>query len=105
MGDNTTGKPYYGYMPMMALLGGVALIGTFINIWLYCDDIKNRGGVLNKVHGAESVTEIIKNMGDSDQPKAPEYVELGIPTTIDHSYDPSDPVESPHSGAQLTPRN
>jgi len=49
---------------MMLLLAGTSLIGTFINIWLYIDDKKNRGGVLDRVQGNESVTGVIKAMDD-----------------------------------------
>ena len=31
----------------------LSIIGFFINIWLYIDDIKNRGGVLDKVDTGE----------------------------------------------------
>jgi len=49
---------------MMLLLAGTSLLGTIINIWLYIDDKKNRGGVLDMVHGKESVTGVIKGMDD-----------------------------------------
>lgn len=76
--DNPYGTPgnypNYGYVDMMLLLAGTSLFGTGINIWLYCDDIKNRGGVLNKVHGDESVSGVIKAMdphGDGNTDVAP----------------------------------
>lgn len=43
--DNYPGN----YSPVMCLLGGFALCGTVCNLVLYFDDIKNRGGVLDKV--------------------------------------------------------
>jgi MFS family permease len=45
--DNTT-----GYTVTMLVLAGFAAIGFFFNIFLYLDDIKNRGGILDKVNNA-----------------------------------------------------
>ena len=75
----------------MALLASLAMCGTALNIWLYCDDIRNRGGQLDKVHGPESVTEIIKT-ADTMKPKGEDYVEVE-----GEEYDGSEPVESPYA--------
>ena len=32
------------------MLVGLALLGFLSNVWLYVDDVRNRGGVLNLVH-------------------------------------------------------
>lgn len=45
---NETHK-YYGYINEMILLTAFAFIGFMFNIWLYVDDLKNRGGQLDKV--------------------------------------------------------
>jgi MFS family permease len=37
------------FAPVYIFLGTLATIGCFFNIWLYTDDIKNRGSVLNNV--------------------------------------------------------
>ena len=40
------------------MLVGLALLGFLSNVWLYVDDVRNRGGVLNLVHrgnGGEAV--------------------------------------------------
>ena len=37
----------------MVYFCALAIIGFLINIWLYIDDIKNRGGVLDKVDSGE----------------------------------------------------
>lgn len=63
-GDPPKDKPYYGYVDVMILLAGTSMLGTALNVWLYIDDKKNRGGVLDRIHGKESVTAIIKNMDD-----------------------------------------
>jgi len=43
------GKTPGKYVNTYCFLGSLAFIGMFLNIWLYFDDIKNRGGVLHKV--------------------------------------------------------
>ena len=76
-------------------------MGTLINIWLFIDDKKNRGGILNRVHGKESVTGVIKNMDELDLDAidgAPKTIEA-TQNTNEGEVDPSDPVEAPHSGA------
>ena len=35
----------------------LAIIGFFVNAWLYIDDIKNRGGVLDKVDKGDNEDE------------------------------------------------
>jgi MFS family permease len=52
--DNTT-----GYTVTMLVLAGFAAIGFFCNIILYLDDINNRGGVLDKVDKATSLSNLI----------------------------------------------
>jgi len=37
------------YFSAMLTLAGFAMIGLIFNIWLYVDDIKNRGGVLDEI--------------------------------------------------------
>lgn len=37
------------YVNTFCFLGSLSLIGMLLNIWLYVDDIKNRGSVLNNV--------------------------------------------------------
>ena len=46
---------YFWYMIYFCVL---CVIGFFVNVWLYIDDIKNRGGVLDKV-----------DTGEEEQPK------------------------------------
>jgi len=55
-GNPPEGKPYYGYVNVMILLACTSMVGTILNVWLYIDDKKNRGGVLDRIHGKESVT-------------------------------------------------
>ena len=33
----------------------LAIVGIFLNVWLYMDDLKNRGGVLDKVDEGENL--------------------------------------------------
>lgn len=40
------------FVNTFVFLGSLSLIGMILNIWLYYDDIKNRGGVLNNVPAA-----------------------------------------------------
>lgn len=40
------------FVNTFVFLGALSLIGMILNIWLYYDDIKNRGGVLNNVPAA-----------------------------------------------------
>ena len=44
-----------GYFWSMMALAGFAAIGFLINLWLYTDDIKNRGSVLNNVEKEDSL--------------------------------------------------
>ncbi len=37
------------FAPVYIFLGSLATIGAVFNVWLYTDDIKNRGSVLNNV--------------------------------------------------------
>jgi hypothetical protein len=92
------GKPYFGYVEEMVLLASTSFAGTLINIWLYIDDKKNRGGILNRVHGKESVTGVIKAMDEFNVDGVPSTVDAPG-STKDGEYDPSDPVEAPHAGA------
>ena len=38
-----------GYFWLMIYFSGVSCIGVVINVWLYYDDLANRGGILDKV--------------------------------------------------------
>lgn len=51
------------YVTTYLFLGALSVIGIFVNIWLYVDDIKNRNGILHKV--PVEVTEMMTS------PKAP----------------------------------
>lgn len=55
----------------MCLLGGFALCGLGCNLVLYFDDIKNRGGILDKVPGA---TETIAALMATPQIPKKEFV-------------------------------
>jgi len=46
--------PYYGYVNEQILLGSIAFFGFMVNVGLYFDDIKNRGGLLDKVSVKEA---------------------------------------------------
>jgi len=65
--DNHPGN----YTPVMCLLGGFALCGLGCNLVLYFDDIKNRGGILDKVPGA---TETIAALMATPQIPKKEFV-------------------------------
>ena len=43
-----------GYFWLMIYFCALSLIGLCINIWLYVDDIKYRGGILDKVDNGNS---------------------------------------------------
>ena len=47
------------YVTTMVFLGFLSLIGMLLNIWLYYDDIHNRGGILNNV--PSTVTEMMQS--------------------------------------------
>jgi hypothetical protein len=36
-------------------------VGTFLNIWLYFEDIKNNGGMLNKVHKGDAIADLMQS--------------------------------------------
>ena len=50
----------------MMTLAAFASIGFFVNLWLYIDDIKNRGSVLNEV---KKKGDDMTNMMTSPPPK------------------------------------
>lgn len=50
---NTTKQQ--GYFWLMMYFSMLAIVGIFLNVWLYMDDIKNRGGVLDKVDEGENL--------------------------------------------------
>lgn len=48
-----------GFVPDMLMLAAFALCGFLLNIWLYFDDIRNRGSVLNNVDKGETLEELM----------------------------------------------
>ena len=50
---NTTKQQ--GYFWLMMYFSMLAIVGIILNVWLYMDDIKNRGGVLDKVDEGENL--------------------------------------------------
>ena len=37
------------------------MVGLVLNIWLYLEDIRNNGGILNKVHKGDGIEEMMKS--------------------------------------------
>jgi hypothetical protein len=64
------------YFTTMMTLAGFAFIGLGVNIWLYLDDINNRGGVLNEIKKKkeQSLTALMTS---------PAPTRHGYPTDID----------------------
>lgn len=52
---------YFWYLVYFCIL---SIIGFFINIWLYIDDIRNRGGILDKVDTGDKEEEEVPKVGD-----------------------------------------
>lgn len=48
-----------GYFWYFVYFDGLAVIGIVLNLWLYFDDIKNRGSILDKVDEGETLTELM----------------------------------------------
>ena len=48
-----------GYFWYLVYFEVLAVIGICLNLWLYFDDLKNRGGILNKVDKGEALTELM----------------------------------------------
>ena len=48
-----------GYFWYFAYFEVLAVIGILLNLLLYFDDLKNRGGILNKVDKGEQLTELM----------------------------------------------
>lgn len=42
-----------GYFALMMYFSGLACVGIVFNVWLYIDDLRNRGGILDKVDNGE----------------------------------------------------
>lgn len=62
-----------GFVPDMLMLAAFAACGFVLNIWLYFDDIRYRGSVLNNVDKGEQLAELMtsppaerKTAGDND---------------------------------------
>lgn len=39
----------------------ICLVGIVLNTWLYFEDIRNNGGILNKVHKGDGIEEMMKS--------------------------------------------
>lgn len=39
----------------------ICLVGIILNTWLYFEDIRNNGGILNKVHKGDGIEEMMKS--------------------------------------------
>lgn len=50
-------KETQGYFWFLTYFDVLALIGIVLNVWLYVDDLKNRGGILNRVDKNETLEE------------------------------------------------
>lgn len=48
-----------GYFWLMMYYSLLGVIGIFFNCWLYFDDLRNRGGILDKVDTGENLGELI----------------------------------------------
>ena len=48
-----------GYFWLMMYYSLLAVIGIIFNCWLYFDDLRNRGGILDKVDTGENLGELI----------------------------------------------
>jgi len=58
---------YFWYLIYFIVL---ALIGICLNLWLYFDDLKNRGGILNKVDKGETLEELMASPTKDTKRKA-----------------------------------
>lgn len=47
-----------GYFWLMMYFSLLAIIGIFVNVWLYIDDIKNRKGILNAVDEGDNLEKL-----------------------------------------------
>lgn len=48
-----------GYFWLMMYFVALAAIGIVFNVWLYIDDLRNRGGILDKVDEGENLQELM----------------------------------------------
>lgn len=48
-----------GYFWLMMYFCGLAVAGICFNVWLYIDDLQNRGGVLDKVDDGEALEDLM----------------------------------------------
>ena len=39
----------------------ICLVGIVLNTWLYFEDVRNNGGILNKVHKGDGIEEMMKS--------------------------------------------
>ena len=61
------GGGYFWYLMYFCVL---AAIGVCLNVWLYIDDIKNRGGLLDKVDKGETIKELTASPTPTTQRRA-----------------------------------
>jgi MFS family permease len=56
-----------GYFWLMMYYCVLAMIGIFFNVWLYFDDLRNRGGILDKVDDGENLQELMTTPVDESK--------------------------------------
>lgn len=81
------------YVLTYFFLGSLSLVGLGFNIWLYIDDIKNRGGVLNNV--ATTVEEMMTS------PKPPPRREMDDDVEVPEDVETNIVKETPIGGELL----
>ena len=51
----------------MMYYSGLACIGIVFNVWLYIDDLRNRGGILDAVDTGENLNELMTTPTDENK--------------------------------------
>ena len=59
---------------MMMYYSGIACCGIVFNVWLYFDDLKNRGGILDAVDTGENLEELMTSPLPSEKRKLAEQM-------------------------------
>ena len=56
-----------GYFWLMMYYSGLACVGIVFNVWLYIDDLRNRGGILDAVDTGENLNELMTTPTDENK--------------------------------------
>ena len=80
-------KREQGYFWLMMYFSFLACCGIVINLWLYVDDLKNHGGILDAVDNGEKIEEMMTTPVAKDRRKMQKDAMEGAEVDIDMNVD------------------